>query len=194
MKTKDLSNFKESRVGRRPVQIPAGVTVEIKDNKVIAKGKTGTLEQVFSPETLSIEQVDNTLQFKPKVATIQARADQGLYRALIQNIVTGVSEGFQKTLIVRGLGYRATNEGNDVKLLLGYSHPILFKLPQGVTVEVGKQSGKEFPMTVKGNDKQVVGQVAADIRNLRRPDAYKGAGVRYETEILKLKVGKKTGS
>ncbi len=174
-----------SRIGKKPIEIPEGVTVNIDGQKVNVKGKLGELSLEML-DSITIEQEDKLLVLKRKSEIKAHRALHGLYRALIANMVTGVSEGFNKVLEIKGVGYRADMKGDKLVLQLGHSHPIEFSAPEGITIEVDKQNN----VTISGINKERVGQVAADIRAYRPPDAYKGKGVRYRGEKVKLKPGK----
>jgi large subunit ribosomal protein L6 len=161
------------------------VKVHVADGKVFAEGPKGKVTQAIAAG-IGVEANDNTLTITRSDDERGTRARHGLMRALIANAVAGVSQGFSKTLEVVGVGYRAEVKGRDLHMALGYSHPVVFALPQGVDVAVEKNTR----VTVTGADRQQVGQVAAEIRNLRPPDPYKGKGVRYSDERLRLKVGK----
>jgi large subunit ribosomal protein L6 len=174
-----------SRIGKKPIPIPQGVTVAIAPGAVEVKGPKGRLRQMVPPG-VTFAQSDGTL-----VATLdrnekEQRKFHGLARSLVANAVTGVTEGFKKELDIVGIGYRAELKGKQVHFALGYSHPVVFDVPEGVDVAIDKQTH----VTVTGVDRQLVGQVAADIRGLRKPDPYKQKGVRYTGEQLKKKVGK----
>jgi large subunit ribosomal protein L6 len=174
-----------SRIGKKPVLIPAGVTVEEKGNEVIVSGPKGKLNQAL-PAGVTVEIDAQELRVIAQDESRKARAFQGLARSLIANMVTGVSEGISKSLEISGLGYRADVEGNVLTLNVGYSHPIRYELPENVSAEVDKTN----MVTIRGIDKQVVGQVAAEIRSLRKPEPYKGKGIRYTTERVRRKAGK----
>jgi large subunit ribosomal protein L6 len=174
-----------SRIGKQPIAVPSGVKVKVADGAVFAEGPKGKVTQRIVPGT-GVEANDNQLVVTRQNDERETRARHGLMRALLANAVTGVSQGFTKTLDVVGVGYRAEVKGRALHLALGYSHPVVFALPQGVDVAVEKNTR----ITVTGADRQLVGQVASEIRNLRRPDPYKGKGVRYSDERLRLKVGK----
>ena len=174
-----------SRIGKHPVIVPAGVTVEIDGHNVKVTGPKGTLERTFTPSTT------NTLEDgQVKVDLIDGVADsnaqQGLTRTLINNMVVGVSEGFAKKLEMTGVGYRATLKGSDLELLLGYSNPVIYKAPENITFEVPDNTH----IIVKGISKEQVGQVAAEIRRMRPPEPYKGKGIHYEGEYIRRKLGK----
>ena len=174
-----------SRVGKMPIAIPAGVTVDIAENNyVTVKGPKGELARQFAPEmNISIEGSEIIIT-RPNDLK-RNKALHGLTRALLHNMVVGVTDGFQKTLLIVGVGYRASMAGSDLNLSLGYSHPIVFKAPEGITIEVPEQT----KIIVKGISKELVGQVAADIREYRMPEPYKGKGIKYDTEIIRRKVG-----
>ena len=174
-----------SRIGKLPVAIPAGVTVEIKDNVVKVKGPKGTLERTFAKE-ITIKEEDGHLVVTRPNDNKKEKSLHGLSRALLFNMVEGVSNGYEKKLEIVGTGYRVTPKGNDLEFALGYSHPINITAPEGITFAVEGAN----KLTVSGIDKQLVGQVAANIRGLRKPDPYKGKGVRYAGEHIRRKVGK----
>jgi|SRR5690606_19671675 len=183
-----------SRVGKLPIAIPKGVTVEVsKANHVTVKGPKGTLDLQVDPD-ITVSQDDGTLVVERPTDQKRHRALHGLYRALIQNLVTGVSEGYKKELEVIGVGYRAevTNVGgmSVLELALGYSHPIYFVPPDGVSITTQTVRGQNPRVTVEGIDRQLVGQVAAKIRGLRPPEPYKGKGIRYSDEFVRRKAGK----
>ncbi|MAH06585.1 MAG: 50S ribosomal protein L6 [Thalassolituus maritimus] len=175
-----------SRVAKAPVAIPAGVEVKLADDKITIKGKQGQLE-LDVHASVAISQEENELKFAPKSADKQANALAGTFRSLVNNMVTGVSVGFEKKLILQGVGYRAKAAGNTLNLSLGFSHPVDYALPEGVTAETPSQT----EVVIKGIDKQQVGQVAAEIRGYRPPEPYKGKGVRYADENVRRKEAKK---
>ncbi len=174
-----------SRVGKNPIPIPNGVTVQISPDAVEVKGPKGTLRQPLPPGIL-IKMADGRLEARPEREDRALGKFHGLARSLVANAVTGVTEGFKKELDIVGIGYRAEVAGQKLTLALGYSHPVIFEIPKGVGVKVDKQTH----LIVSGVDRQSVGQVAANIRNLRKPDPYKQKGIRYTGEVLKRKVGK----
>jgi len=174
-----------SRVGKRPIPIPSGVSVQVSDDAVEVTGPKGTMRQPLPPG-IRVEQGDGALEAKPVRADRQLAKFHGLARSLVANAVTGVSTGFQKELDIVGIGYRAEVKGRQVTLALGYSHPVLFDIPEGIDIRVDNQTH----IVVSGIDRQAVGQVAANIRELRKPDPYKQKGIRYTGEVLKKKVGK----
>ena len=177
-----------SRIGRKIISVPSGVKVRIEDGVFTAEGPKGKVSQALAAG-IGVEANDNQLQVTRKDDERQSRALHGLMRALVANAVQGVSQGFTRNLDIVGVGYRAEVKGRELHMALGYSHPVVYRLPQGIDVAVEKNTR----MTVSGADRQQVGQVAAEIRGLRPPDPYKGKGVRYSDEKLKLKVGKAGG-
>jgi large subunit ribosomal protein L6 len=181
-----------SRIGKSPVNIPSGVDVKLNGTNVTVKGPKGELSQeIDSCVTLSIE--DNTITFSRESDAPSHRAKHGLYRALLQNMVVGVSEGYKKELEVIGVGYRATTAGQQLELALGYSHPIVFEIPSEIKVSADTQKGKAPVVTLESFDKQLLGQVAAKIRSLRKPEPYKGKGIRFVGEDIRRKAGKSAG-
>ena len=174
-----------SRIGKKLIPIPDGVQVAITDEAVEVKGPKGTLRQPLPPGVL-FEQADGKLQARTTRPDRALGKFHGLARSLVANAVTGVTAGFKKELDIVGIGYRAEVKGRQVHFALGYSHPVVFDLPDGIDVAVEKLTH----LTVSGIDRQLVGQAAADIRALRKPDPYKQKGIRYTGEILKKKVGK----
>ncbi len=175
-----------SRIAKYPVEIPAGVEVELAPRKISVKGPLGALAQAWQGD-VEVAKDGNGLQVKALGDSIQAKAMSGTLRALIANMVQGVSKGFEKKLTLVGVGYRAQASGETLNLTLGFSHPIAFKVPRGVKVETPSQT----EVLLKGIDKQQVGQVAAEVRALRPPEPYKGKGVRYADELVVLKETKK---
>jgi large subunit ribosomal protein L6 len=174
-----------SRIGKKPIVVPKGVTVQVAEDAVDVKGPKGQLRQPLPPG-ISVELVDGQLLAKTIRDEKALGKFHGLGRTLVANAVQGVTEGFKKELDIVGVGYRAESKGRQVNFALGYSHPVVFDIPQGIEVAVTNQTH----ITVTGVDRQLVGQVAANIRQLRRPDPYKQKGVRYTGEVLKKKVGK----
>ncbi|ARJ55696.1 50S ribosomal protein L6 [Campylobacter cuniculorum] len=173
-----------SRIGKQPVVIPAGVEVKLEGN--LLKFKKGNLaKELDIKANVNVEIKDNHIIFSPKGEDRQSRAYWGTYRALTQNIVLGITEGFSKTLEINGVGYKATLKGKVLELSLGFSHPINYAIPEGIEIAVDKNN-----VIVKGSDKQVVGQVAAQIREFRPPEPYKGKGVKYIDERIIRKAGK----
>lgn len=176
-----------SRIGRQPVPIPDKVKVEVSGNVVSVKGPNGSLEQEI-PEGVTVSVESGAVLVSARRGERAHQANRGLARALIANMVTGVTSGFEKTLEVVGTGYRVDAKGkNAIEIEVGFSHKVDFPLPEGISAEVGP---KNLRLTIKGADKQLVGQVAADIRALRPPEPYKGKGIRYVGEMIKIKAGK----
>lgn len=184
-----------SRVGRKPIKIPSGVKVEIKDDGTIAvEGPKGKLEKKLPP-LVKVKIDGDTITVFPeevrKKLKNRAKAFHGLARAMINNMVIGVTQGFQKVLDIVGLGYKAEVKGDEIVFSLGYSHPVNFKIPLGISVKTEKGTGDvQVRVIVEGIDKELVGQVAANIRSLRPPEPYKGKGIRYADEVLYRKAGK----
>jgi len=174
-----------SRIGKKPIPIPKGVTVKVAADAVEVQGPKGKLRQPLPPGIV-FTQEDGTLVAKLERDDSELRKFHGLARSLVANAVNGVTEGFKKELDIVGIGYRAELKGKQVTFALGYSHPIVFDIPNGIDIAIDKQTH----ITVTGADRQVVGQVAANIRRMRKPDPYKQKGVRYTGEQLKKKVGK----
>jgi large subunit ribosomal protein L6 len=177
-----------SRIGKNPITIPAGVTVEVKEALVVVKGKLGELSQEFSDVTIKIE--DNQVIVERSSDHKNERAKHGLYRSLINNMITGVSEGFIKQLELVGVGYRASNAGQKLDLALGFSHNIILEVASEVVVETISEKGKNPIVKLTSFDKQLLGQVAAKIRAFRKPEPYKGKGVKFVGEVLRRKAGK----
>ena len=176
-----------SRIANSPIELPKGVEANIANGMVSVKGSIGTLEVPMHAE-VDVSSEDNVLTFSPKKAEDkEAVAMTGTFRALVNNMVTGVSQGFERKLELVGVGYRAKAQGKNLNLVVGYSHPIDYPLPEGITVETPTQT----EIVVKGADKQLVGQVAAEIRDFRRPEPYKGKGIRYANERIYRKEAKK---
>ncbi|MGP1609125.1 MAG: 50S ribosomal protein L6 [Burkholderiales bacterium] len=175
-----------SRVGKSPVELPEKVEVTIGADRISVKGPLGTLAQQLTPN-VKVEKIENHLEIKVNDDSRQANAISGTTRALIANMVHGVSRGFERKLMLVGVGYRAQAQGDKLNLTLGFSHPVVHQLPQGVKAETPTQT----EIIIKGADKQLVGQVAADVRNYRPPEPYKGKGVRYADERIVLKETKK---
>ena len=175
-----------SRIAKAPVTLPAGVEVKISESAITVKGKQGTLDLDLHA-SVAINQEENVLTFAPKTEEKQARALAGTFRSLVSNMVTGVSQSFEKKLVLQGVGYRAKATGSTLNLSLDFSHPVDYELPEGVTAETPSQT----EIVIKGVDKQQVGQVAAEIRGYRPPEPYKGKGVRYADENVRRKEAKK---
>jgi len=174
-----------SRIGRMPINVPSGVTVTIDNNVVTVKGPKGTLIKEFNKD-ISINLENGSISITRPSDNKDHRALHGLTRALLANMVTGVTEGFEKTLEINGVGYRAIKNGNKIDFTLGYSHPVNVEETDGITFDVPAPN----KIIVKGIDKQMVGQIAAQIRELRPPEPYKGKGIKYATEVIRRKEGK----
>jgi large subunit ribosomal protein L6 len=175
-----------SRVGKQPIEIPTGVTVTYKDNEVHVKGNKGELKQYINNDKIEVKIDGNILSVNRATEEKKVRAMHGLYQRLIRNMVIGVSEGYKKVLLINGTGYRANMQGNNLNLQLGYSHPIEFPIPKEINCSVEGNNR----ITLESFDKQLLGQIAANIRELRPPEPYKGKGIRYENENVKRKAGK----
>ena len=174
-----------SRIGNNPITVPSGVTIAIEGNVIAVSGSKGRLQTTILP-FVTIEQVDNTIVVKRKKDDQASRSVHGLTRSLISNMMTGVTEGWTKNLELVGVGYRAQGGGNTVTLSVGYSHPVVVKAPEGINFTVTDTT----KISVSGIDKQMVGQIAANIRATRPPEVYKGKGVRYSGEYVRRKAGK----
>jgi large subunit ribosomal protein L6 len=177
-----------SRIGNNPVVIPQGVTVDIKDGIVTVKGKLGELSQNFDSVDIKVE--DGNVLVTRSSDTKDQKAKHGLYRSLMLNMIHGVSKGWTKELELVGVGYRASNQGQTLELALGFSHNIIISLAQEVKVEAVNEKGKNPIIKLTSHDKQLVGQVAAKIRDFRRPEPYKGKGIKFVGEVLRRKAGK----
>jgi len=174
-----------SRIGKKPVAIPDGVEIEINGNVVTVKGPKGELKREIRPE-VRVEKKDNQILLAPAKKSKKTKAFWGLFRTLIFNMIKGVKEGYEKKLEIKGVGYKANLEGEDLILNVGYSHPVRIKKPEGITFSVERNI-----ITISGIDKELVGQIAAKIRKVRKPEPYKGKGIRYLGEEVRRKVGKK---
>lgn len=179
-----------SRIGKKPIDLPKGVTVKVAaDNLVTVKGPKGELfQQVDSDLEVTIE--DSSLELKRPTDQKRHKAAHGLYRALLNNMVQGVTEGYKLELQLVGVGYKASATNNVLELNLGYSHPIFFQLPTEVSVKAGQEKGKDPVIVLESSDKQLIGQVAAKIRSLRKVEPYKGKGIRFVGEVVRRKAGK----
>lgn len=175
-----------SRIGKKPVTIPSGVTATIEGRELSVKGPKGTLTMPLADE-VSYAVEDGAIAVQPANDTKRARSFWGMQRTLVQNLVTGVTEGFSKTLQITGVGYRANLQGKNLKLQLGYSHDVDFAVPEGITIATPDQT----TVQISGIDRQKVGQVAAEIRRWRKPEPYKGKGIKYQGEFIFRKEGKK---
>lgn len=183
------NNLEMSRIGNAPVLIPNGVEVKVDGNLVTVKGSKGELTQELD-SCITMNLSEETITFTRESDNADHRAKHGLYRSLIQNMVIGVSEGYKKELEVVGVGYRAKASGQKLELSLGYSHPFVFEIPTEVKVSAVTEKGKAPIVVLESHDKQLVGQVAAKIRSLRKPEPYKGKGVRFLGEQIRRKAGK----
>ena len=181
-----------SRIGKKPVSIPKGVTVSVANAVVTVKGPKGTLTQEIDRDIV-IEITETEVLVKRPTEQIRHRAMHGLYRSLISNLVKGVTDGYKKDLELVGVGFKATNDGNILDLALGYSHNIIFEVPKELKVTTTTEKGQNPKIFLEGSDKQLIGQVAAKIRGLRKPEPYKGKGVRYSDEVVRRKAGKAAG-
>ena len=182
-----------SRIGKLPIAIPAGVTVTVDaENVVTVKGPKGTLTQAVNP-IISVNVEGNTVHVTRPNDEKEARSMHGLYRALIHNMVVGVSEGYKKTLELVGVGYRVENQGNLIQFALGYTHPIYLMLPPEVRVETKSERNQNPLVILESADKQLLGQICAKIRSFRKPEPYKGKGVKFQGEVIRRKAGKSAG-
>ena len=179
-----------SRVGRLPISIPSGVELKLQGAFLVVKGGKQSLDYTI-PAGIALKIANGQAVVEKTENNRSTRALHGLVRTLVANMIIGVSEGFTKSLKITGVGYRAEVKGADLELQLGFSHPILFPIPEGISIDVDKKAGV---MSVKGHDKGQVGQVAAKIRGFRPPEPYKGKGVKYETEVIRRKAGKAAAS
>ena len=178
-----------SRIGKLPIAIPAGVTIDIKDNVITVKGPKGELKQTLNPN-IKVEVEEGNINVSRPDDNRESRAQHGLYRALINNMVVGVSTGFKKELEIVGVGYRATSKGQVLELALGYSHAIYMMMPPEVTVNAVTERNKNPLITLESCDKQLLGQICAKIRSFRKPEPYKGKGVKFVGEVIRRKSGK----
>ncbi len=178
-----------SRIGKAPIEIPAGVTVAVEGNVITVKGPKGELKQTFNPE-LTINVEGNVLTVTRPSDNREHRSQHGLYRALINNMVVGVSAGYRKELELVGVGYRANSTGQVLELSLGFSHAIYIKLPVEIKVETKSERNKNPLIILESQDKQLLGQVCAKIRSLRKPEPYKGKGIKFVGEVIRRKSGK----
>jgi len=182
-----------SRIGKKPVTVVSGVTITVgADNVISVKGPKGELKQAIDRD-IKAEVKDGEVIFTRPTDQIRHRALHGLYRALVANMVKGVTEGFKKQMELVGVGYKASNQGNLLDLSLGYSHNIIFEVPKEIKVATSQEKGENPKITLEGIDKQLLGQVAAKLRSLRKPEPYKGKGVKYVGEQIRRKAGKAAG-
>lgn len=181
-----------SRIGKLPIHLPSGVSVSVKDNVITVKGPKGELAQPFNPD-INIKVEDGTIQVTRPTDDKEHRSLHGLYRALIHNMVVGVSEGYKKELELVGVGYRVTNTGQVLDLSLGYTHNIYFQLPKEVKIETKTERNKNPLIILEAADKQLLGQICAKIRSFRMPEPYKGKGIKFVGEEIRRKSGKSAG-
>jgi len=182
-----------SRIGKKPVEFPKGVTITIgTDNVVTVKGPKGELKQAVDRD-IKLEVKDSTLELVRPTDQIRHKAMHGLYRSLVSNMVKGVTEGYVKQMELVGVGFKAASTGNILDLALGYSHNIIFEIPKELKVATSQEKGQNPIITLEGVDKQLIGQVCAKIRGLRKPEPYKGKGVKFKGEVLRRKAGKSAG-
>lgn len=182
-----------SRIGKKPVEITKGVTITVgSDNVVTVKGPKGELKQTVDSDII-IEVKEGVVEVKRPTEQIRHRAMHGLYRSLISNMVKGVTEGYTKKMELVGVGFKAANQGNILDLALGYSHNIIFEIPQELKIATSQEKGQNPMITLESADKQLLGQVCAKLRSLRKPEPYKGKGVKFAGEVLRRKAGKAAG-
>ena len=182
-----------SRIGKKIIELPKGVTLSVgSDNVVTVKGPKGELKQAVDRD-ITISVTENMVELKRPTDQIRHRAMHGLYRALINNLVQGVTVGYKKELELVGVGFKASNQGNILDLALGYSHNIIFEIPKELKITTSQEKGDNPRIVLEGSDKQLLGQVAAKIRGLRKPEPYKGKGVKYKGEYIRRKAGKAAG-
>jgi large subunit ribosomal protein L6 len=182
-----------SRIGKKPISVPNGVTITVgKDNVIAVKGPKGELKQAMDRD-ITVEVKDGVVTFTRPTDQIRHRALHGLYRALVANLIKGVTDGYERKLELIGVGFKAANTGNVLDLALGYSHNIIFEIPKELKVATAQEKGQNPMITLEGIDKQLIGQVAAKLRSLRKPEPYKGKGVRYVGEVVRKKAGKAAG-
>ena len=178
-----------SRIGNAPVTVTDGVEIKLDANSITVKGPKGELTQDVDP-SVTIKQDGNTLTFERSSDHKDTRAKHGLYRALVSNMIEGVSKGWSKKLEFHGVGYRAVANGQKLEMVIGYSHPVVIELPTEIKLVADTQKGKAPVVTLESHDKQLLGQAAAKIRSLRKPEPYKGKGIRYSDEFIRRKAGK----
>lgn len=182
-----------SRIGKQPVIVPSGVVVTVgKDNIVTVKGPKGELKQTIDRD-ITVEVKDGQVNFTRPTDQIRHRALHGLYRSIVSNLVKGVTDGYERKLELIGVGFKAASQGNVLDLALGFSHNIIFEIPKEIKVATAQEKGQNPIITLEGIDKQLIGQVAAKLRGLRKPEPYKGKGVRYLGEVVRKKAGKAAG-
>lgn len=183
-----------SRIGNAPIDIPQGVEIQVEKTKVTVKGPKGELSQDIDAKAVSIKIEDNVLTLERKSEQKDHKAKHGLYRSLVNNMVEGVSKGYKLQQELVGVGYRASNQGQKLELALGYSHDIVFELPPEIKVTTESERGKAPIVTLESHDKQLLGHVAAKLRSLRKPEPYKGKGIRFVGEHIRRKAGKSAAS
>jgi len=182
-----------SRIGKQPVNLPSGVTVTVgADNVITVKGPKGELKQAIDRD-ITVEVKEEAIEFSRPTDQIRHRAMHGLYRSLVANMMKGVTEGYKKSLELVGVGFKASNQGNILDLSLGFSHNIIFEVPKELKVTTAQEKGQNPMISLESVDKQLLGQVAAKLRGLRKPEPYKGKGVKYVGEVLRRKAGKAAG-
>jgi large subunit ribosomal protein L6 len=182
-----------SRIGKKPVVVPSGITVTVgSDNTVTVKGPKGELKQAIDRD-IKVEVKEGKIEISRPTDQIRHRALHGLYRSLLSNMVKGVAEGYKRQLELIGVGFKASNQGNLLDLALGYSHNIVFEIPKELKLATAQEKGENPKIMLEGTDKQLIGQVAAKIRGLRKPEPYKGKGIRYTGEVVRKKAGKAAG-
>ncbi len=182
-----------SRIGKKPVEVPKGVTITVgSDNVVTVKGPKGELKQLVDRD-IKVEAKEGTIEIGRPTDQIRHKALHGLYRSLISNMVKGVTEGYAKKMELVGVGFKAANTGNMLDLALGYSHNIIFEIPKELKVATSQEKGQNPMIILEGADKQLLGQVCAKLRSLRKPEPYKGKGVKFAGEVLRRKAGKAAG-
>jgi large subunit ribosomal protein L6 len=182
-----------SRIGKLPINVPTGVTVNFKDNVITVKGPKGELSQYINP-LINVAVENGRITLSRNSEEKQERAFHGLYRSLVNNMVIGVSEGYKKELELVGVGYRASNSGNTIELSLGYTHPIFIQLPPEIKVETKSERNKNPLILLESCDKQLLGQVCSKIRSFRKPEPYKGKGIKFVGEVIRRKSGKSAGA
>lgn len=182
-----------SRIGKKPVEVPKGVTITVgNDNVVTVKGPKGELKQSVDRD-IKVDVKEGTIEIGRPTDQIRHKALHGLYRSLINNMVKGVTEGYTKKMELVGVGFKASNQGNMLDLALGYSHNIMFEIPKELKVATSQEKGQNPMISLEGADKQLLGQVCAKLRSLRKPEPYKGKGVKFAGEVLRRKAGKAAG-
>lgn len=182
-----------SRIGKKTIAVPEGVTINVaKDNVITVKGKKGELKQEIDRD-ITVEVKDGHISINRPTDQIRHRALHGLYRALVANMVKGVTDGYERKLELIGVGFKASNQGNLLDLAIGFSHNIIFEVPKEIKVATQQEKGQNPMITLEGIDKQLIGQVAAKLRSLRKPEPYKGKGIRYVGEVVRKKAGKTAG-